>query len=305
MLRYLTLRVAQSVALLFGILVLTFVMVRVTGDPVALMLGRQATQEQRAEFRALYGFDRPLSEQFFTYLGRVLRGDLDRSFSLGAPNAELIGQRLPATLELALTALFLALAAAIPLGLLSGMRPNSPIDLLARGISLVGQSVPAYWLAMVLILVFAVQLRLLPSFGRDGIQSLILPASALALGQAGQLVRLIRSTVLEVQQESYIRTAHAKGLSPRAISLTHILPNVAVPLVSVVGVDFTYLLGGSVYIETVFAWPGLGSLLNNAINGSDFPLVQAITLVIALFVIVVNLLTDLLYRAVDPRIRYT
>jgi peptide/nickel transport system permease protein len=304
MARFVLFRLFQSVGLLFGILVLVFAMVRVTGDPVSLMVAREATNEQREQFRQIYGFDRPLSEQFLDYMGKLLRGDLDRSMSLGTPNAELIAQRLPPTLELALASLGLALAVAVPLGILSGMQPGGVFDFLARALSLMGQSIPSYWMAMVVILIFAVNLRLLPSFGRSGFESLILPTITLALAQIGQLVRLIRGSVIEVRQENYIRTARSKGLSSAAIMRQHILPNVAVPLVSVIGVNFTYLMGGSVYVETVFAWPGLGSLLNNAINGSDFPLVQAITIFIALFVISINFLTDLLYAVVDPRIRY-
>jgi peptide/nickel transport system permease protein len=304
MLRYLIFRLLQSAALLFGILVLVFMMVRVTGDPVSLLISREATNEQREAFSALYGFDRPLHEQFLRYMGNLLQGDLDQSQSLGLPNLDLILQRLPATIELAFGSLILALSVAVPLGIASGMYRNSLLDLLARTLGLAGQTIPSYWLAMILILVFAVNLNLLPSFGRDGFRSLILPAVALALAQTGQLVRLIRASVIEVKQENYIRTAHAKGLSARTISWNHILPNVLVPLISVVGVQFTYLLGGSVYIETVFSWPGLGSLLNTAINGSDFALVQAITIFLATFVIAVNFLTDLLYTWADPRIRY-
>jgi peptide/nickel transport system permease protein len=305
MARFIVFRLLQSVGLLIGILVLVFAMVRVTGDPVSLMVAREATNEQRERFREIYGFDRPLHEQFINFFGKLLRGDLDRSLSLGTPNAELIAQRLPPTLELALASLLLALTVAIPLGIVSGMRSGGVFDFFARALSLMGQSIPSYWMAMVVILIFAVNLRLLPSFGRSGVESLILPTITLALAQTGQLVRLIRGSVMEVRQENYIRTARSKGLSSAAIMRQHILPNVAVPLVSVIGVNFTYLMGGSVYVETVFAWPGLGSLLNNSINGSDFPLVQAITIFIALFVISINFLTDLLYAVVDPRIRYS
>ena len=303
MARFLGLRVLQSMALMFGVLLLVFLMVRVTGNPVSLMVSREATAEQRAAFIALKGLDRPVLEQFFSYMSTILRGDLDKSLSLGIPNTILIAQRLPATIELAFISMLLALTVAIPLGLISGMYPNSPVDIIARVISLAGQTMPTYWLAMILILVFAVNLRLLPSFGRDGFKSLILPAIALAIGLTGQLLRLIRASVLENRQQGYVRTAYSKGLSRRSVSFFHIFPNVLVPLISVLGVQFTYLLGGSVYIETVFSWPGLGSLLNNAINSSDFPLVQAISLVIALMVITVNLLTDVLYHYVDPRMR--
>ena len=284
-------------------LVLVFFTVRLTGDPVGLMVARNATPGQREAFRVAHGFDRPLAEQFVGYLGDALRGDLGRSLRLHLPNMELIMQRLPATMELALAALLLSLAIAVPLGIISGVFPGSPLDLLARLIGLAGQTIPSFWLAMILILVFAVNLRLFPTFGRDSLQHLVLPAVALSVASMGQMVRLLRSAVLEITREDYIRTARAKGVSEIVITLRHVTPNALIPLVSVVGVNFTYMLGGSVYIETIFAWPGLGTLLNDAINDSDFPLVQAITIFIAAFAISLNLLTDIAYDLIDPRAR--
>jgi ABC-type dipeptide/oligopeptide/nickel transport system permease component len=303
MARFLISRLIQSLLLLGGVLVLVFFMVRLTGDPASLMLAREATAEQREAFRDAYGLNRPLIVQFGDYLFGVLRGDLGMSLRLNIPNTNLIMQRLPATLELAIAALLLATAIAIPLGILSGMYPGSPADFLARGLGLAGQTIPSFWLAMILIIVFAVNLRLLPSFGRDTVASLVLPAFALALGGMGQLVRLTRSAVLEILSENYVRTAHAKGVPTSQVAFRHIAPNATIPLVSVIGIQFTYLLGGSVYIETIFSWPGLGSLLNNAINDSDYPLVQAITIFIALFAISIHFLTDLMYGWLDPRIR--
>ncbi|MCE2489863.1 MAG: ABC transporter permease [Anaerolineae bacterium] len=296
-------RLLQSVALIIGVLVLVFFTVRLTGDPVGLMVARNATPEQREAFRVAHGFDRPLAEQFVGYLGDALRGDLGRSLRLHLPNMELIMQRLPATMELALAALLLSLAIAVPLGIISGVFPGSPLDLLARLIGLAGQTIPSFWLAMILILVFAVNLRLFPTFGRDSLQHLVLPAVALSVASMGQMVRLLRSAVLEITREDYIRTARAKGVSEIVITLRHVTPNALIPLVSVVGVNFTYMLGGSVYIETIFAWPGLGTLLNDAFNDSDFPLVQAITIFIAAFAISLNLLTDIAYDLIDPRAR--
>ena len=284
-------------------LVLVFFTVRLTGDPVGLMVARNATPEQREAFRVAHGFDRPLTEQFLGFLGNALGGDLGKSLRLHLPNSELIMQRLPATMELALAALLLSLAVAVPLGIISGVFPGSPMDLLARLIGLAGQTIPSFWLAMILILVFAVNLRLFPTFGRDSLEHLVLPAVALSVASMGQMVRLLRSAVLEITQESYIRTARSKGLSEIVITLRHVTPNALIPLVSVVGVNFTYMLGGSVYIETIFAWPGLGTLLNDAINDSDFPLVQAITIFIAAFAISLNLLTDIAYDLIDPRAR--
>lgn len=284
-------------------LVLVFFTVRLTGDPVGLMVARNATPEQREAFRIAHGLDRPLAEQFLAYLGGALRGDLGKSLRLHLPNTELIMQRLPATMELALAALLLSLVVALPLGIISGVFPGSPLDLLARLIGLAGQTIPSFWLAMILILVFAVNARLFPVFGRDSLQHLVLPAIALSVASMGQMVRLLRSTVLEITRENYIRTARAKGVSEIIITLRHVTPNALIPLVSVVGVNFTYMLGGSVYIETIFAWPGLGTLLNDAISDSDFPLVQAITIFIAAFAIGLNLLTDIAYDLIDPRAR--
>lgn len=301
MLAFLVHRLLQSIALIIGVLLLVFFTVRLTGDPVGLMVARNATPEQREAFRVAHGFDRPLSEQFLAWFGNALRGDLGKSLRLHLPNHELIMQRLPATMELALAALLLALIVALPLGIISGVFPGSPLDLLARAIGLAGQTIPSFWLAMILILVFAVNARLLPSFGRDSAQHLILPAVALSVASMGQMVRLLRSAVLEITQESYIRTARAKGVREVVITLRHVTPNALIPLVSVVGVNFTYMLGGSVYIETIFAWPGLGTLLNDAISDSDFPLVQAITIFIATFAISINLITDLIYDLLDPR----
>ena len=303
MLAFLTRRLLQSIALIIGVLVLVFFTVRLTGDPVGLMVARNATPEQREAFRVAHGFDRPLAEQFLDYLGDALRGDLGQSMRLHLPNLVLIGQRLPATIELALAAMLIALVVALPLGIISGIFPGTVLDLIARGIGLAGQTIPSFWLAMILILVFAVNARLLPTFGRDSLRHLILPAVALSVASTGQMVRLLRSSVLEITREDYVRTARSKGLPELLIMVRHVAPNALIPLVSVIGVNFTYMLGGSVYIETIFAWPGLGTLLNDAIGDSDFPLVQAITIFIAAFAITINLVTDIAYTLLDPRAR--
>lgn len=304
MTRYLVARVVEAFLLISGVLVLVFFMVRLTGDPVSLMISREATTEQRVAFAEAMGLNLPLTQQLANYIGGVLRGDLGRSLANGAPNLELIWHRLPATMELALASLLFSMGLAIPLGVMAGLRPGSRWDVLARSLGLAGQTIPSFVLAVFLILLFAVTLRWLPSFGRSGLPSLILPTLALSFGTVGQLTLLTRAVIAEVRAENYVRTAHAKGLPPRMVAMRHVLQNAAIPLVSVMGVQFTYLLGGSVYIETIFAWPGLGSLLQTAISGSDFPLVQAITLFIALFAVSVNLLTNLVYGWIDPRLRY-
>jgi peptide/nickel transport system permease protein len=303
MAHYVFFRLAQSLMLMLGALFLVFFMVRLTGDPVALMLPKEAGPEQRAAFRAEMGLDGPLWEQFYNYLAGLVRGDLGLSLSTRQPNLELIWQRLPATLELALAALLLVLVMAVPLGLIAGFRPATLADRLVQWLAFSGQVVPSFLLAMLLILLFAVELGWLPSFGRDTPASLILPALALGLAGFSQLVRLVRASVLEVRGSDFVRTAKAKGLAEFWVATKHVLPNVTIPLVSVLGIQFTYLLGGSIYIETIFAWPGLGSLLNTAIQDADFPLVQAITLFLAFFAIAVQLLGDLLYAWLDPRVK--
>jgi len=303
MAQYILARSVQSLLLMAGALVLVFFMVRLTGDPVSLMLPKEASLEQRAAFRAEMGLDRPLWAQFTDYLGGVLRGDLGQSLRTQQPSLGLILERLPATLELAFAALLFAVALAVPLGLAAGLYPGGWPDRALEVIAFSGQVVPSFVFAMLLIMLFAVQLGWLPSFGRDTLASLVLPAVALGFGGMSQLLRLTRSVVAEVRRSDYLRTAKSKGLPAFSVAWRHALPNVAIPLLSVAGVQFTYLLGGSVYIETIFAWPGLGSLLNTAIQDSDFPLIQAITLFIAFFAIAVQLLTDLLYGLADPRVK--
>jgi peptide/nickel transport system permease protein len=301
--RYLLSRLIQSVVLLFGVLLLVFFMVRLTGDPASLMMSREATPESIAAFRHEMGFDRPLLIQFIDFMRGAVLGDFGNSLHFKVPALPLVVQRLPATLQLATAALLMAVLVAIPLGLVGGSTPGSLWDNAGRLLGLLGQSIPNFWLALVLIFFFAVRLNLLPSFGRDELESVILPAFVLGLPTMGSLVRLTRSAVLEIRGEDYIRTAHSKGLDPRRIYVRHILLNAAIPLISVIGVQFGYMLGGSIYIETIFSWPGMGQLIEQAIGWRDFPLIQAIAFFTALVVLGLNFLTDIAYAWVDPRIR--
>ena len=255
-------------------------------------------------FREEMGFNRPLIVQFAGYFAGVFVGDFGKSLHFKTPALDLVLERLPATVELASAALLIGVIIGIPLGLVGGFNPGSIIDSVGRTLALLGQSVPNFWLGLILILVFAVRLGWLPSFGRDELRSLILPGLVLGLPTMGQLVRLTRSAVLEIRGEDFIRTAHSKGLLPRVIYTKHVLRNVAIPLVSVIGVQFGYMLGGSIIIETVFAWPGIGQLLEQAIGWRDFPLVMAIAVFTSMVVLAINLLTDLAYSSIDPRIRY-
>ncbi len=273
MFRYTLRKLAESVLLMLGVLVLVFFLVRLTGDPVSLIIPMDAPTEQREAFRELMGLNDPLAVQFWGFMSGALQGDLGESLRRrGEANLDIILQRLPATVQLALAALAFAVLIAVPLGLAGGMRPGSAVDRPRRLGRPAGTDDPqllarhaadrpvrrhvAVWL---------------PSFGRDGFSSLVLPAIALGFAGMGQLVRLTRSAVLDVRRADYVRTAHAKGLRAARVSLRHVLPNVAIPIISVLGIQFTYLLGGSVYIEVVFAWPGLGSLLEAAIRDADFP----------------------------------
>ncbi len=303
--RYLLTRLLQSLALLFGVLVIVFFLVRLTGDPASLLISREtASAEQLELMREAMGLNRPLIVQFAEYIGNVLTGDLGYSFRFRQPALDIILEKLPITFFLASLSLVIALSVAVPLGVIGGSSPGGLVDALARLFGLIGQVIPSFWLALMLILWFAVRLRLLPASGLDGPKSFILPAVALSVGGLGQLVRLTRSAVLEIRSEDYIRTARSKGVSRLTIASRHVFRNAAIALISVIGVQFTYALGGSVYIESIFTIPGLGWMLNEAIINRDFILVQSLTIFIASFAIAMNFITDILYAVVDPRIRF-
>ncbi len=302
--RYFLSKLGQSILLLFGVLLLVFFMVRVTGDPASLMISREASPEAVEAFREKMGFNDPILTQFGRFLSGAVVGDFGNSLHFKSPAMQMVMERVPATVQLAGTALLMAAVVGIPLGLIGGFNPGSAMDNLGRGLALLGQSIPNFWLALILILIFAVRLGWFPSFGRDEWKSVVMPAFVLGLPTMGQIVRLTRSTVLEIRGEDFIRTAHSKGLEPRTIYVKHVLRNVAIPLVSVIGVQFGYMLGGSIYIETIFSWPGMGQLVEQSVGWRDFPLVQAVAFFVSLVVLLLNLLTDVAYAIIDPRIRY-
>lgn len=302
--RYFLSKFAQSILLLFGVILLVFLMVRVTGDPATLMMPREASAEDLEAFRESMGYNRPIMVQFWDFFSGAIVGDFGNSLHFKTPALPLVLERLPATLHLALVALIFALVIAIPLGLIGGFNPGSMVDNFGRTLALAGQSIPNFWLALIFILFFAVRMGWFPSFGRDQWHSVVLPAIVLGLPVMGQIVRLTRSAVLEIRGEDFIRTAHSKGLEPRTIYTKHVFRNVAIPLVSVIGVQFGYMLGGSIYIEAIFSWPGMGQLIEQSIGWRDFPLIQAIAVFTSLVVLALNLLTDMTYAIIDPRIRY-
>lgn len=302
--RYLLSKFAQSLLLLFGVLFLVFMMVRVTGDPAALMMPRESSPEQIEAFREKMGFNDPLLVQFGRFITEAVVGDFGDSLHFKTPAMPLVLERLPATVQLASVGLLMAMVLGIPIGLVGGFTPGSVVDSIGRFIALMGQSVPNFWLGLMMILYFGVRLGWFPTFGRDQWNSVVMPAFVLGLPVLGQLVRLTRSAVLEIRGEDFIRTAHSKGLEPRTIYIKHVFRNVAIPLISVIGVQFGYMLGGSIYIEAIFSWPGMGGLLEQSIGWRDFPLVQAIAVFTSVIVLALNIFTDLAYSIIDPRIRY-
>jgi ABC-type dipeptide/oligopeptide/nickel transport system permease component len=279
-------------------------MVRLTGDPSVVMLPQDASKEDVARFRQAMGFDRPLAVQFRDFIGRAVVGDFGKSLQYRTSAWSLIMERLPATLELAVSAMTFAILVAVPLGILAATRPGSVWDTLAQGVALLGQALPAYWVGLILILLLSVQLNLLPVAGRSGWASLVMPTITLGMGTLGRLTQLARSVMRDALGQDYVRTARAKGLAPRAVHYRHALKNAAIPLITLVGVNFGYMLGGAVLIESVFSYPGIGRLAAQAIFQRDFPLVQAVAFFASLVVILVNLATDLVYGLVNPQVRF-
>jgi len=301
---YLVRRLALSVFVLWGAVTVVFVAVRLApGDPAQMMLGTSATAQDVAALQVRLGLDQPMPVQYGRYLLRVARLDLGESLRLNEPAIVAIAERVPQTARLTVLAMVIAVLLSFPMGILAASGGGKPIDRAISLISLLGQSVPSFWLGIMLILVFARELRLLPSGGADTWQHLVLPATTLALPLVGILTRLIRSGLLDVLREDYIRTARAKGLAARVVMRRHALMNMLIPVVTVMGLQLGQLLGGAIIVESVFAWPGVGRLLLEAISNRDYPLIQAAILVITGGFLLINLLVDLSYSYLDPRIR--
>ena len=300
---YLLRRLAQSVLVLLGVSFVVFFILYLTGDPALVLLPPDATAEDVREFRARMGFNDPFIVQYGRFLGGALRGDFGQSVRHGEPAFGLVLERLPATFELSGAALFIALLLAIPAGVVSAVRRNTATDYVATVVALLGQSMPTFWLGIMLILIFSVQFNVLPSSGRGGLEHLVLPALTLGLFTTARITRLTRSGMLEVLNQDYIRTARAKGVSGQPVVWKHAFKNAAIPIVTIVGIELGTLLGGSVITETIFAWPGVGRLSVQAIYNRDYPVVQAAVFLLASTFVLVNLVVDLLYTYLDPRIR--
>jgi peptide/nickel transport system permease protein len=299
--------------------VIVFIGVNVIGDPVEILISPEADQAERARAVAALGLDKPLWEQYWRFLSGALQGDLGRSFVFNEPALKLIAQRMPATLELAITAVLLSVILGIPLGLYAGLRPNSIGGRIIMGSSILGFSLPTFWVGLMLIMVFAVQLGWLPSTGRgptrelfgvhwsfltwDGLRHMAMPALNLALGNIALVLRLTRAGVRENLPMDYVKFARAKGISPNRVVFVHVLKNILIPIVTVVGLEIGGLIAFAVVTESVFAWPGMGKLIIDSINVLDRPVIVAYLMMIVLLFVVINLIVDLLYTVLDPRVR--
>ena len=304
MLAYLLQRMAGALLVIFGVTGIVFLLIHlIPGDPVEIMLGESASVADREVLRAALGLDQPVLTQFYNYLEGLLQLDLGTSIHFRRPVAELLLERLPATGLLAAATLAVSMALAFPLGVIAAVRRNTAWDSGAMGFSMLGVSIPNFWLGPILILVFSLWLGWFPVSGRDGFVSVVLPAVTLGTGLAAVLSRMVRSSMLEVLGEDYMRTARAKGLTPHRVILRHGLRNALLPVITLLGLQLGALLAGAVITETVFSWPGVGLLTIESIQSRDYPVLQACVLLISVTYVLVNLLTDIVYAWIDPRIR--
>lgn len=311
MIRYIIRRLLYSVLVLFGVTLLVFVALRLTGDPVQLLLREgNPTQEDIEALRRALHLDRPWYEQYVQFIGNAVQGDFGNSLRYKTPAFREVMSRMPATIELALAAYLFALLIAVPAGIISAVSRGGTADFVSRLVSLIGVSFPSFWLGLIFILIFGVKLRWLPVSGRGeglvgSLVTLIMPAVTLGTAYAATLTRLLRSSLLEVLNQDYIRTARAKGLSSGQVTSRHALRNALVPVVTLAGLQIAFLLSGSVIVEVVFSWPGVGRLVVDAIGNRDYPVVQAAVTMLALILILANLIVDILYAVIDPRVQYS
>ena len=306
MLTYIVRRVLVAVPTLLGVATVVFSLLRLLpGDPATVIAGPTATPEAITNLRHQLGLDLPMWQQYLSFLGRLFRGDLGISTRTGSPVVNEIFTRVPYTAELAVISLILAILIGVLAGVIASTRRGGGADLGISGSAVFGVSMPTFWLGLMLIIVFAVRLRVLPAAGSDqGVLSIVLPSVTLALFSMGLLTRQTRSAMLEVLGQDFVRTARAKGAGRRSVLVRHALRNAMLPVVTTIGLQFGALLSGAVLTETVFAWPGVGRLLVDSIGSRDYPVVQGVVLLLSVSFIVINLLTDLVYAYVDPRIRY-
>jgi peptide/nickel transport system permease protein len=316
-------RLLQSAIVIIGVTLITFTALQMSGDPTYLYVSERATDEEIQRTREALGFDKPLPEQYLTFLGNLAQGDFGDSLSYKRPAIEAVMDALPATLELTLFAMLLAIVVAIPLGVVASLHRGSPVDGSIMTMGMLGQSIPSFWLGIMMIMFFGLQLRILPISGHvpfimplvqgnflqaftnlpQALYYLIMPGFAVAFYSISRNARLVRSSMLEVLGQDFVRTARAKGISETAVVIRHALRNAWLPVVTMIGLEFGFLIGGVVVVEMVFSWPGIGRLVFNAINQRDIPVVQAAVVVLALVFIALNLIVDLIYAKIDPRVK--
>ncbi len=302
---YILHRLFQVLIVIWGISLITFSLLHLFRDPVLILLPPEATKEDVELLRREMGLDKPLILQYFKFLSGMVRGDFGKSFVAQKPALSLVLERMPMTLWLAASGLLLALIVSIPLGVLAAIRRNRIQDHSASVLAVLGQAMPLFWLDIMLIIIFAVKLRLLPASGAGSYKHIILPAAGIAVSLLPILMRLTRSRMIEILSQDYIRTARAKGLGERAVLFRHALRNALIPVITILGFQFGMLLGGAVITETIFAWPGVASLVVESIFNSDFPVVQAAVALFALLIVFANLLTDIAVAWLDPKTRFS
>ncbi len=305
MLTFLLSRLLSTLTVIVGVITLVFLLIHIVpGDPIQVMLGETATLAAQDELRHQLGLDQPLLTQWWNAIWNLLHGNLGQSLHSKEPITDILAQRLPATIELAIAGLLVAIVIAFPFGSLAALRKDTAWDSGAMVFSLLGISIPHFWLGPLLILLFSLQLGWFPVSGHENVSSIVLPAITLGTALAAILARMVRATLLEVLNEDYIRTARAKGLRESTIIVHHALRNAALPIITILGLQLGALLGGAVITETVFAWPGIGQLTVEAIQNRDYPVVQACVLLISITYVIVNTFTDVVYAWLDPRVRY-
>lgn len=304
MLRFLLVRLVQSLITVFLVVLVVFMVGRIAGDPIELFAGPDITPEQREEIKESYGLNDPLFAQFGGFLGDIAHGDFGNSFRTNQPAMNEVLTRTPASLELAATSLLISVVIAVPLGILAAVKRGTALDTGARVFALVGQAAPQFWVGLLLIFAFAVNWGVFPTGGRGGISHLVLPAITLGFAGAASIARLTRSSMLDVLHRDYITLAECKGLPNRVIIGKHAFRNAMLPVVTILGLRLGTILAGAVVVELIFSWPGVGRLIITSIQSGDYPVVQAAILLVATTVVLANLLTDIVYMFLDPRIRY-
>jgi ABC-type dipeptide/oligopeptide/nickel transport system permease component len=301
--QFLARQLVQLVVVVFGISLLAFGILHVLGDPVLLLLPQNAGVQEFERYRHLLGLDRPLYVQYWKFVSGAVRGDFGKSWYADTPAFKLVLERMPPTIYLTLAGLLVALLISLPLGILAALKRHSWVDTLCTGLAVAGQATPLFWLGIMLMIVFAVRLKLLPASGYGTWQNFILPAFCLGATLAPITMRLVRSGVIEVMNMEFIKTARAKGLAEQVVVIKHAFRNACIPVITVLGLQFGQLLGGAIITETVFAWPGVATLTVESIRNQDFPVVQCAVILLALLIVGVNLLVDIVVGVIDPRIR--